>query len=406
MRFDNPIPKVHPLIVDQIVQALDKIFNEGKYADKVIDQVIKSQRKWGARDRRFFAEYVYECVRWRRPLEFIIGHPHPDPVEYFKAQFWRLHKELPMEMSANEDLWYKRLHMLTRAPRAVQDSVPDWLDKLGEKEMGSRWSAILASLNEPATQDLRANPLHTTRGKLSADLGEEGIVTHPIPGCDLGLVLHERKNVFVTNAFKVGHFEMQDRASQLVAPFLQVEPGHRVIDACAGAGGKSLHMASLMKNKGKVLSLDIHEWKLKELKTRAKRNRIDVIETRWIENSKVIKRLENAADRLLLDVPCSGLGVLRRNPDSKWKLSLEEMERVQQLQQELLQDYSSMLKVGGKMVYSTCSFLPSENEKQVEKFLSAHPEFVLEEQVRIDPDQGRGDGFFMARMMKKELGKK
>jgi 16S rRNA (cytosine967-C5)-methyltransferase len=388
------------LILDQIVIALEKIFHEDRYADKVIDSVIKSHRKWGARDRRFFAEYVYEIVRWRRPLEFIVGHPHPDPIDYFKAQFFRLHNELPNDLDANLDLWDKRLHMLNRAPRAVQESIPDWMDQYGEKAMGDRWTAILHSLNEPATQDLRANPLLTTRAKLSSALAEEGIVTHPISGLDNGLVLHERKNVFVTNAFKVGHFEMQDRASQLVAPFLQVEPGHRVIDACAGAGGKSLHIASLMKNKGKVLSLDIQEWKLKELKTRAKRNKIDVIETRWIENSKVTKRLENSADRLLLDVPCSGIGVIRRNPDTKWKLSGDEIERLKKLQQELLTDYSPMLKIGGKMVYSTCSFLPDENEKQIETFLNANKNFVLEEQVRIDPDQGRGDGFFMARLIK------
>jgi 16S rRNA (cytosine967-C5)-methyltransferase len=175
-----------------------------------------------------------------------------------------------------------------------------------------------------------------------------------------------------------------------------------VIDACAGAGGKSLHIAALLKNKGTVISMDIHEWKLKELRTRAARGGVDVIEARVIESGKTIKRLEATADRVLLDVPCSGLGVVRRNPDTKWKLTLEEVTRLQRLQAEILNDYSKMTKPGGLLVYATCSILPGENERQVEKFLASHgEEWTLEEQLRVDPDQQRGDGFFAARLRRK-----
>src|ERR1051326_4156022 len=144
-----------------------------------------------------------------------------------------------------------------------------------------------------------------------------------------------------------------------------------------------------MKNKGKIISMDTEQWKLDELKKRARRAGASNIETRLIESSKTIKRLENAADRLLLDVPCSGLGVLRRNPDAKWKLSLEFIGKVKILQQKILNDYSVMLKKGGMMVYSTCSILPSENETQVEKFLSEKGnEFELMEQKTIYPSEG------------------
>ncbi|MNS80695.1 Ribosomal RNA small subunit methyltransferase B [compost metagenome] len=183
----------------------------------------------------------------------------------------------------------------------------------------------------------------------------------------------------------------------MVVPLLDVQPGHRVIDACAGGGGKSLHMASLMKNKGKILSLDIHEWKLKELKDRAKRNGVDVIETRVIDTNKVIKRLADNADRVLLDVPCSGMGVLRRNPDAKWKLSNEEIDRLMILQQEILSTYSQMTKVGGQLVYATCSLLPSENELQVQKFLHDHSaKWSLVKEIHLRPDRDGFDGFYAA----------
>jgi 16S rRNA (cytosine967-C5)-methyltransferase len=211
-----------------------------------------------------------------------------------------------------------------------------------------------------------------------------------------------RKNVFTSQAFKNGFFEVQDASSQMIAPLLGVEPGHRVIDACAGAGGKSLHMAAMMKNKGKIISLDIHEWKLTELKARARRDGVDVIETRLIDSSKVIKRMHATADRLLLDVPCSGMGVLRRNPDTKWKLSNDEIARLHQLQYEILTSYAPMTKKGGRMVYATCSILPSENEKQIEKFLGEHgAEWTLLKQIHLRPDKEGFDGFYGALLERK-----
>ncbi|MCZ8215023.1 MAG: class I SAM-dependent methyltransferase, partial [Cyclobacteriaceae bacterium] len=188
--------------------------------------------------------------------------------------------------------------------------------------------------------------------------------------------------------------------SQAIAPFLQVEPGMRVIDACAGAGGKTLHLAALMQNKGRIISMDTEEWKLTELKLRARRAGVGNVETRVIESTKTIKRMEKMGDRVLLDVPCSGLGVLRRNPDAKWKLSPEFIEKVIDLQKNILHDYSMMVKPGGKLVYSTCSLMPTENEKQVATFLANNPDFTLEEEKHIWPSEGF-DGFYMARVVRK-----
>ena len=185
----------------------------------------------------------------------------------------------------------------------------------------------------------------------------------------------------------------------MVAPFLDVAPGMRVVDACAGAGGKTLHLAALMRNKGTIIALDIHKWRLDELRRRATRNSADNIKTQVIDDPKVIKRLHDTADRVLLDVPCSGLGVVRRNPDTKWKLKAEELNRLRETQADLLRRYSRITKVGGKLVYATCSVLPSENENQVRSFLKENEEaWELEKELSLRPDRDGFDGFFAARL--------
>jgi len=231
-------------------------------------------------------------------------------------------------------------------------------------------------------------------------LFDASIETESIKGHPDALKLKERANVFTTEAFKNGHFEVQDASSQLVAEFLDVKPGMRVVDTCAGAGGKTLHLASLMENKGQIIALDIYDNKLKELKRRARRNGAHNIEPRHIESTKVVKKLYDKADRVLIDAPCSGLGVLRRNPDAKWKLDADFLNRVQETQQDILQQYSRMVKVGGKLVYATCSILPSENQDQVTAFLASElgKNFVLVKQNIILAHTSGHDGFFMAQL--------
>ncbi len=271
------------------------------------------------------------------------------------------------------------------------------MDELCVKELGEdKWERELRELNLKAKVILRVNTLKTTKQQLQKILFEEDIATEFIKDQPAALLLSERKNVFVTDAFKKGLFEVQDASSQLVAPFLDVKPGMRVIDTCAGAGGKTLHLASLMENKGQIIALDIYESKLKELKRRARRDGVHNVDIRPIESSKTIKKLKNSADRVLIDAPCSGLGVLKRNPDSKWKLQPEFIKEIKKTQAEILENYSKLVKQGGKLVYATCSILPSENEEQVENFLKNHPEFKLVNENKVSPAKTGFDGFYMA----------
>lgn len=289
--------------------------------------------------------------------------------------------------------------------RKVKESIPDWLDELGEKELGKDlWNKELTALNQQAEVILRTNTLKTDKNQLQQALLAEGIETMYHKDYPDALILKERANVFMTPIFKKGWFEVQDASSQLVAPLLDVEPGMRVIDACAGAGGKTLHIAALMENKGQIIAMDLYESKQRQLKTRAKRNEAFNIQYKIIDSTKVIKKLHNSADRLLIDAPCSGIGVLKRNPDTKWKLQPEFIENIKETQQELLQNYTKMVKVGGKVVYATCSILPSENEKQIETFLKSEngKKFKFIKDKKVLAHQSGFDGFYMCLLEKIE----
>jgi 16S rRNA (cytosine967-C5)-methyltransferase len=394
--------KLHNNTIRGVHTALEAIFEEGQYADKVIERTLKSNPKWGARDRSFIAETTYEMVRWWR----LINHlsPSKDYWDLFGTYWLMQGNRLPEweEFARINPDKVKGKYESIQDP-ALMESIPDWLQKLGEKELGDLWKTEIHALNEEAEVVLRVNTLKTTREKLKNQLAEDGINTYVVKGYPDALILEERQNVFRHAAFKAGLFEVQDASSQLVAAALAVEPGMRVIDACAGAGGKALHLAALMENKGKILALDVEDWKLQQAKLRARRDGVSILEPKPIEGTKTIKRLKESADRLLLDVPCSGLGVLRRNPDTKWKLSPESIEKVQLAQQEILQSYPSMLKKGGQMVYATCSILPSENELQVKKFLEseAGKEFELIEDKKVLAQESGFDGFYIARLIKK-----
>lgn len=394
--------KLHNNTIRGVHTALEAIFEENQYADKVIERTMKSNPKWGARDRSFIAETTYEMVRWWRLINYL--SPSKDYWDLFGTYWLMQGRQLPPWeefQRINVDKLKGKYDQLEDP--SILESVPQWLFDLGKKQLGSLWEDEIHSLNQEAEVVLRVNTLKTNRELLKNRLAEDGINTHTVKGYPDALILEERTNVFRNPAFKEGLFEVQDGSSQLVASALAVEPGMRVIDACAGAGGKSLHLAALMENKGKVLSMDVEEWKLQQTKLRARRAGVSIIERKVIEGSKTIKRLKESADRLLLDVPCSGLGVLRRNPDTKWKLSKESIEKVQQTQQEILQAYPSMVKPGGQMVYATCSILPSENQDQVVTFLesNAGKDFELIEDQKVLSQESGFDGFYIARLQKK-----
>ena len=287
---------------------------------------------------------------------------------------------------------------LAKTIRKYRESVPDWLDELCSTELGEEvWTNELHGLNAEAQVVLRVNTLKTNIIQLQRLLSEKEIEVEIVSDYNDALVLRKRQNISQLNEYKDGLFEIQDASSQLIAPFLDLEEGMTVVDACAGAGGKSLHIAAMMKDNGKVISMDVEERKLSELKRRADRGGASIIQTHLI-NANTVSQYKNTADRLLLDAPCSGLGVLKRNPDAKWKLSIDFINQIKDVQQEILSNYSQMVKPGGIMVYATCSILPSENQNQIETFLANNKNnFEFIEDRKVMPSEGF-DGFYMAKL--------
>ena len=395
--------RLHRNLVFTVIDSIKLIFNEGEYADKVVQKALKRDARWGARDRKFVAETIYEMVRWKRLYNEIAGTKSHYTTENvwknfavfailkgYKLPDWNQLQDVPERRIKGK---FDELQKI----RVFKESIPDWLDELGVKELGEKhWSKEIEALNMQAEVILRTNTLRTNKVSLRKKLSEEGIETVFIDGYTDALKLVERANVFKTKCFADGLFEVQDASSQLVAEYLDVKPGMRVIDTCAGAGGKTLHLSALMENKGQIIATDIYESKLKKLKIRTRRAGAHNITTKVLDSSKVIKKMKNSADRVLIDAPCSGIGALKRNPDSKWKLQPEFVENIIKTQAEILENYSQLVKVGGKMVYATCSILPSENEQQVKAFLKINPNFSIIKDHKVSPFKTGYDGFYMA----------
>lgn len=383
---------------ESIIQVLKNVLINNRYADKSLETVFRETKNLTADDRAIIAETSYDIIRYYRLLQ-----------ESSKSQSlwkllgaWLILNNNPIsdwkEFSGLNAEAIRNQHEEAKKKRSVRESIPEWLDEWGERELGSQWEHEIKALNAIPSPYLRTNTLKLSREDLQVRLRDEGIETEMVNGFTDALKVNHYVNLFKSQSFQEGLFEVQDAGSQCIAPFLQVEPGMRVIDACAGTGGKSLHLATLMKNKGRLISMDVAEWKLEEFKMRARRAGVHNFETKVIESAKTIKRHHNSADRLLLDVPCSGLGVLKRNPDAKWKLKPDYINRLLVVQQQILSDYAWMIKPGGMLVYSTCSVLPSENANQVTTFLSKNSDyFELVEEKSLLPSAGL-DGFYMARI--------
>jgi len=399
--------RFHTNQITAITGALDKIFTTKAKADIVVRQLLKEHKKWGSRDRRLVAGAIYDIVRYRRKFSAVAADKagRTDHATLFWIWATAEGYELPYWAKIENISQEKVSEALQNVePRAVRESIPDWLDNRGEEEMGTeRWEKELAALNEEADVVIRVNTQLTNPDRLQQWLQEEGIETEQLPGFPDALRLLKRRPIQHLKAFKIGHFEIQDANSQMVAPMLDPQEGEFIIDTCAGAGGKSLHLACLMKDQGEILAMDIHDKKLKELEKRAKRSQLRSIQTLLINKKTDLSEYHGKADKVLIDAPCSGLGVLRRQPDTKWKLTADKLFRYTELQQQLLQKYSAFVKPGGALVYATCSILPSENQEQIKKFLESQAgvDYELTEDYTLWASVTGFDGFYVALLQSK-----
>lgn len=391
-------------LVQTLSECIEHVLDTSLHADKALTQLLQNNPQWNLDERQYVVSNYYHIFRFKRLLAYLLEHEEMplDGFGYWLTCQVVTAQPLPEWVDTERYNLEKLQSLIEQAPQAVRLSLPDWLNEVANEQLGEQWPAVASALNQSAQQYLRVNSLKSDIATVTDSLAKEGIKVSQIAlDSHVALKVESNSHLFRSQAFQAGWFEMQDAGSQQIVPFLEIQPGHKVVDACAGAGGKSLHIAALMENKGRLLSMDIHEHKLETLKQRAKRAGVHVAETRVIQNNKTIKRQKEKFDRVLLDVPCSGLGVLKRNPDAKWHLNSQNLDTLIALQTDILARYSQMCKVGGKLVYATCSILPSENEQQVERFLANNPNWQLEDSLRLLPGvNSEFDGFYAARLVK------
>jgi len=281
----------------------------------------------------------------------------------------------------------------TTPQRGAEDAAPcdrpfpSWLrDRLSAEER--------AWLLTDAPVVIRTNTLKARRADLIERLSPHEPDVHPT--LDDAIVIGRPYGLYRTAAYREGWFEQQDASSQRVSAAFGVRPGMRVIDACAGNGGKTLHMACLMNNRGRIVALDPHEHKLAALRSRCARAGVDIAEPRQITSTKTVKRLAESADRVLIDAPCTGSGVVRRNPDILWHFTEAMYEEIVRLQADILWRSALMARPGGRVVYATCSLLHEEGEHQIQRFLDHHKEFAMAEEWRMGGVGTEDDGFYVA----------
>jgi 16S rRNA (cytosine967-C5)-methyltransferase len=403
MREPNHL-HVHPTLVSGVFDLLRLIFEKGRHAELAVPAMLKAHPKWGSRDRHFVAEATYDIVRWWRFLWHLVDSEpdfSDDGLRKLLSAYLVYYKQV--DTTAGYQLELPDAAALaarkdTAAP-AIALSLPDWLYEFGSKEVGENWMQEMEASNQKAPVFIRVNSFRSSAVIVVQELQKAGFAVHPYPGSPDTFSVTGKGSLVSVPCFNEGAFEIQDAGSQQVVDFMQVEPGMRIIDACAGAGGKTLQLHTLSRDRGRIVAIDTDPAKLAELRVRARRCRASNIDTVVLTSADDIRIRLSTADRLLLDVPCSGSGVFKRNPDSRWKLTAEGIQQLLYRQALLLTQYSAMLKPYGKMVYATCSIFPSENQRQIDQFLAANPEYALEEEKQLYPSGGT-DGFYMARIVR------
>jgi 16S rRNA (cytosine967-C5)-methyltransferase len=372
------------------VELLAAILNAPTPADKQMERYFRAHREMGARDRGNVAETVYGCLRRGRELAWWSGSPEPRAwVFAYLLRVAGSGVDAVVALDRRPDTRAVADRILAQhgdPPAAVRANLPDPLwARLSEQRGSADASRLAAALNQPAPVDLRANTRVATRDELRAELARAGIDCEPTPRSPWGLRRHDRRPLFATEAFRRGAFEIQDEGSQLISMLVDPRPGERVVDFCAGGGGKTLHLGMLMNGKGTLYAFDVNARRLDALKTRVKRAGLDNVRMQLIKSERDphVKRLRGTIDRVLVDAPCSGTGTLRRNPDLKWRAL--DLDALVAAQRAILAAAAPLAKPGGRVVYATCSVLNDENDAVVSDFLAAHPEFEPEPADALPP---------------------
>ena len=369
----------------QLTEALASLQANAQPADRALDQFFRARRFLGGRDRRFIAQAVFGVLRRRRFFAHCLHREADAPIDpdhlaglYLLTQGWSqraLARFLPADQAAQLADALRAVDP-ANLPFAIRHSLPDVLAEALTQDWGEEAELLAQALATEAPLDLRVNTLRTDRETLRARLSAADIALDPTPFSPYGLRRQDRAALFTAPGFKEGAFEVQDEGSQLLACLVDVPPRGRVVDFCAGAGGKTLALAMELQNKGEILACDIVGRKLEELMRRARRAGVHNVRTHHLGNDPhaFVRTHAGRHDRVLVDAPCSGSGTLRRNPDLRNRPL--DLAALTALQRQILETASMLVAPGGRLIYATCSVIDAENRGVVADFLKTHPEFV------------------------------
>ena len=431
------------LVLQTALEAYALVSLDRWLADRALEAVLRRHKHLYANERRAVAERVYALLRRERTIDFLLTRASPrfaslpqtrqDALRLACARTF-MGEDLD-EVIATSGVPTDDVPVLEQLPTAaaklealpfaerfpIAASLPDALAHRFLETFGDEAEAAAEAMNERAPLFARTNLLKGTREQLLKRLADEGVTARPAPFSPLGIILETRQNAFSLQAFKDGYFEIQDEGSQLLGMLIDAPPT-KVIDACSGAGGKTLQVAAQMKNRGDLYAVDIDEKRMDELKRRSRRAGVHNVRTKIIppageEAEAAIKELHGIADRVFVDAPCTGTGTFRRKPDARYRISEEDLAMHTERQRTLIERFSQLVKPGGRLIYGTCSILREENEDVIEDFLTKHPEFsirpageLLGEELgkkvtdgrflKLAPHKHGTDGFFGAVLVK------
>ena len=433
----------------EIMEHVQSIWRADKRApvDGLLADYFRARRFIGSKDRGAISDLVYFVLRFGGTLQWHIEACDRSVTPRRVVMIALLFQEPPMSVEAIADAFNGTQYapaaltdpervMLERCakhafrpaemPEDARLNYPAWMEGRLKDAFGDDLAVAMEALNMQAPIDLRAN---TLKCKGAADLilalDRDGYFGVPTPHSPIGVRLQKRLAAFNTQAFKDGKYEMQDEGSQIAALLVRAKPGQKVIDFCAGAGGKTLAIAATMQNKGRLLAWDTSANRLGQMGKRLARAGVSNVQTHVLrdEADPYLKRHLASADWVLVDAPCSGSGTWRRNPDLKWRFTLDDLQEIKAMQQRILQQAARLVKPGGRLVYVTCSVFPDENFWQVKQFLGGNPNFRVEAPDKVwnnhlhardgigaslvlSPHKDGTDGFFAAVLLKDAVASK
>lgn len=424
---------VTPILLQATLDLLCEVEAAARPADAVTSAFFRARRDLDDRARGAMFEQLYTLLRHRARLGWWLARHLGDDTPRNRLLAWLIlgeaktpqqikrlcdgAKSAPTALTDAEQKLLAALSGKTIAhpdmPEAVRLECPDWAMAPLQQRFGAAFGVEMAATLAPPPLDLRINPIKAKRDAKLRELASMGLRADPTPLAPHGIRLRERVALARLPGLKSGEIEIQDEGSQLVALLVDAKPGERVVDFCAGAGGKTLALAAQMQNKGHIVACDVNETRLKRCAERHRRAGLHNVETRVLssETDRWIKRHKAGFDRVLVDAPCSGTGTWRRNPDARWRAPELGLENLVALQARILASAARLVKPGGRLVYATCSVLSAENEAQIASFLATTPGFRVvpvsaaapglagaaeDDHLSLTPARHGTDGFFAA----------